>query len=629
VKLRRRAARVLAGLAFACAAAGALAQATLDAGTERIHLWPQVRVLSDAHGTLTAEEAYALRERFTAPRGAYASLGMGTDVLWLRIPVAVAEGGAGRWVLDIDYALLRRIDVYLADGGRVTPIATLGNSQPFASRPLKARSNAAPLDLAPGHTVDLLLRIDTPGARILPITLNRPAAFLARALAEQTLQALLACVGLLLLAYSLLQWATLREGLYLKYALVVLFNTMYSVHFFGVGEMYLWTDVAWFERHMAGVTALMAAASTSLFVTDVLGRELRPSLSRVLRGLAAFHIACAVAHGLDLISIHAVGIVMTATGLAPGLVGVPDALRIARRGQTIGAWLIASWLGFLVTGGVMIGVVLGVIRANAWTLHSFQIGVTLDMLIFMRIALLRTATLKLERERLRQSFAGYVGPAILEEIVSGRLAPEPGGEQRYVCVLFSDMRGYTAMSEGRKPTEMLAFLNRYFDGVVAIVHAHGGTVICFMGDGIMVAFGAPQPLANPCDAAWRAARAMLGHLGVVNRQLAAEGREPIEIGIGLHAGVAVVGHVGSRQRHEYAAIGDVTNVAARLEGATKDAGYRIVMSEEVALRLEARAGLVPLGPVTLKGHTPVEAHGFDPTSPGSSARAAAEVSMSA
>jgi len=443
------------------------------------------------------------------------------------------------------------------------------------------------------------------------------------------LQALLACVGLLLLAYSLLQWATLRESLYLKYALVVLFNTMYSVHFFGLGKMYLWTDVAWFERHMAGITALGAAASTSLFVADVLGGELRAPLARVLHALAAFHVAVAIAHGADLVGIHAVGIVMTATGLLPGLIGVPDALRIARRGRSIGAWLIASWLGFLVTGGVMIGVVLGVVRANDWTLHSFQIGVTLDMLIFMRIALLRTAALRLERERLRQSFSGYVGPAILEEIVSGRLAPEPGGEQRYVCVLFSDIRGYTALSEHRKPTEMLTFLNRYFDGVVAIVHAHGGTVIRFMGDGIMVAFGAPQPLASPCDAGWRAARAMLGHLSEVNRQLAAEGHEPIEIGIGLHAGVAVVGHIGSRQRHEYAAIGDVTNVAARLEAATKDAGYRIVMSDEIALRVESRAGIVALGPLTLKGHTPVEAHGFDPTSPGSSVHGATGVSITA
>jgi class 3 adenylate cyclase len=290
--------------------------------------------------------------------------------------------------------------------------------------------------------------------------------------------------------------------------------------------------------------------------------------------------------------------------------GLPGALAMARRGDSVGAWFIASWLGYFIASATMVGVVRGQIGANSWTLHSFQIGATLDMMIFMRIAVLRTATRLLERRRLRQSFAGYVGPAVMEEILGGRLSPETRGEQRYVCLMFSDIRGYTTRSEGMKPADLLAFLNRYFDGVVDIVHQHGGTVVCVMGDGIMVVFGAPQRLGNPCDSGFRAARAMLENLAGVNRQLRDEGLAPIDIGIGLHAGEAVVGHIGGRQRHEYTAIGDVTNVASRLESSTKDAGYHILISEEVAARLPSRAGLVPLGRVSLEGHTPVEAHGF-------------------
>lgn len=218
----------------------------------------------------------------------------------------------------------------------------------------------------------------------------------------------------------------------------------------------------------------------------------------------------------------------------------------------------------------------------------------------------------LERRRLRQSFAGYVSPAVMAEILKGSLSPEAGGEQRYVCLLFSDIRGYTTRSESMKPADLLAFLNRYFDGVVDIIHGNGGAVACFMGDGIMAVFGAPQGLDNPCESAFRAARAMLDNLATVNARLAAEGQAPIDIGIGLHAGEAVLGHVGGRQRHDYSAIGDVTNVASRLESSTKEAGFRIVLSDEVAGRLPDRAGLVALGPVSLKGHTPVVAHGFDP-----------------
>ncbi|MCM2329483.1 MAG: adenylate/guanylate cyclase domain-containing protein [Lysobacter sp.] len=218
----------------------------------------------------------------------------------------------------------------------------------------------------------------------------------------------------------------------------------------------------------------------------------------------------------------------------------------------------------------------------------------------------------LERHRLRQSFSGYVSPGVMEEILKGKLSPGADGEHRYVCLLFSDIRGYTTRSESMKPADLLAFLNRYFDGVVDIIHGHGGTVACFMGDGIMAVFGAPQDLGNPCDAAFRAAKAMLENLGSVNSKLLAEGLATIDIGIGLHAGEAVLGHVGGRQRHDYSAIGDVTNVASRLESSTKEAGFRIVLSDEVAGRLPDRAGLVALGPMSLKGHTPVVAHGFDP-----------------
>jgi class 3 adenylate cyclase len=200
----------------------------------------------------------------------------------------------------------------------------------------------------------------------------------------------------------------------------------------------------------------------------------------------------------------------------------------------------------------------------------------------------------------------------MDEILKGSLSPEAAGEQHYVCLLFSDIRGYTTRSEGMTPADLLAFLNKYFDGVVGLVHRHGGTVVCFMGDGIMAVFGAPKDIENPCKAAFDCARAMLDNLGEENRRLAAEGQPPIDVGIGLHAGIAVLGHVGSKERHDYTAIGDVTNVAARLESATKDAGYRVVISEEVASHLPDRAGLVSLGPVSLKGHTPVPAHGYDP-----------------
>jgi adenylate cyclase len=177
-------------------------------------------------------------------------------------------------------------------------------------------------------------------------------------------------------------------------------------------------------------------------------------------------------------------------------------------------------------------------------------------------------------------------------------------------VLFSDVRGFTTLSEGRRPEEIVAILNRYFQRMVPAIHAHGGTLDSYMGDGIMAHFGHPASLREPCAAAFEASRAMLGELDTLNRELTVEGLAELRIGIGLHAGPAVVGYLGSRERHEYTAIGDTVNVASRVEGLTKEAGYPLVVTEAVAERLGPDAGLLPLGPRVIKGHSSMTVFGW-------------------
>jgi diguanylate cyclase len=395
----RRAFRFFALIALVCASWVASAEVVLSARVNSIDLWPQVRLLADPSRTLSVEQARAARDRFVEPLGAYATLGMDKEVVWLLVPIAVSAGGEGTWVLDIDYALLNRIDVYSLLYGRVTRHVTLGDSQPFASRPLRGRSHAVPLEFTATGSDEILLRVDTRGAKILPLTLSRLATHHARALDEQLLQGALGCLGVVLLLYSLAQWVSLRESLYIKYALLVFFSMMFSVHFFGLGEMYLWTDRDWPERHLAGVTALMAAAATALFIEDAMTGELNRWLRRGLRTVAAIHMIATVAYGADLIDIRVVAVLMSTTGLAPALLGLPGALAKARRGDSIGAWFMVAWVGYFVASAVMVGVVRGRIGVNFWTLHSFQIGATLDMLIFMRIAVLRSSERHLVAQR--------------------------------------------------------------------------------------------------------------------------------------------------------------------------------------------------------------------------------------
>ena len=222
--------------------------------------------------------------------------------------------------------------------------------------------------------------------------------------------------------------------------------------------------------------------------------------------------------------------------------------------------------------------------------------------------------LKTAREKnfLKNSFEGYVSPQVLKEILAGRLRPGQRADRTRACVMFADIRGFTSRSETLPPEALVQLLNRYFAAMSEVIHKHRGTVDKFVGDGLMAIFGAPEPLERPEQHALEAAQEMLERLGQLNRELAAAGETPLRIGIGLHTGEVVVGHVGSQERHEYTAIGDVVNVASRIEGLNRVVDFAVVCSEAVARALGYPAWLVNLGPRPISGHKPEVVFGWNP-----------------
>jgi len=219
-----------------------------------------------------------------------------------------------------------------------------------------------------------------------------------------------------------------------------------------------------------------------------------------------------------------------------------------------------------------------------------------------------------ERATLRHAFGGYVSPQIMQEILAGRIRPGLGGKRQRVCILFSDIRDFTTRSEFMAPEALIDMLNRYFSEMTQCVHEQGGTVDKFIGDGMMCFFGAPASLARPASSAVVAAREMLARLERLNASFRSQGLEPIAIGIGLHVGEVVVGHVGSDDRHEYTVIGDAVNTASRIEGLTKKLGYPLVVSREVFEELDERQHFTALGEHPVKGRSSVEVYGYSAAS---------------
>lgn len=181
------------------------------------------------------------------------------------------------------------------------------------------------------------------------------------------------------------------------------------------------------------------------------------------------------------------------------------------------------------------------------------------------------------REQAVQLFSRFVNPHVVQELIAhGGL--NRAGESRQVSVLFSDIRGFTTLSERHTPQEVVALLNRYFSLQVEVIFRHGGSLDKFIGDAIMAFWGAPLDDPQHARHAVEAALEMAEVLQRFKRELGPQGAD-FDVGIGIHSGPAVVGLIGSEQRREYTAIGDTVNLASRIEGLTKGVS-RILVSKE-------------------------------------------------
>ncbi len=184
-----------------------------------------------------------------------------------------------------------------------------------------------------------------------------------------------------------------------------------------------------------------------------------------------------------------------------------------------------------------------------------------------------------ERERLKNSLSLYVSESLTNEILSSGQMPELKGERRKITVLFADIRGFTTLSETMSPEAIVALLNEYFEKMLQAIFQHKGMLDKFLGDGLMALFGAPLDDPYQEEHAIRAALEMQAALQDLRKDWQANKGVDLHVGIGIHTGVAVVGHIGSHKKMEYTAIGDTVNLASRLEAKTKELGVEILVSD--------------------------------------------------
>jgi adenylate cyclase len=206
-----------------------------------------------------------------------------------------------------------------------------------------------------------------------------------------------------------------------------------------------------------------------------------------------------------------------------------------------------------------------------------------------------------ERDKAHDLLGKSVSPEVARELLKSEI--ELGGEIREVTILFSDLRGFTMLSETQSPQALVEQLNSYFTAVTAAVESMGGIVDKYIGDAVMAIFGAPVAVPDHADRAVRAALAILQAEGSLNQERGAQGLPPFRTGIGISTGAVVAGNVGSASRHNYTVIGNEVNLASRLQNLTKRKTFeaRIICSDATRLALQGAYALRDLGESEIRG----------------------------
>ena len=209
-----------------------------------------------------------------------------------------------------------------------------------------------------------------------------------------------------------------------------------------------------------------------------------------------------------------------------------------------------------------------------------------------------------EKRKMKRLFGQYVSKDVYAQLVANPDLARLGGQRRDMTVLFSDIRGFTSLTEKGQPEEIVHMLNEYFTRMVEIVFRHKGTVDKFVGDMVMALFGAPLDDPQHADHAVEAALDMLAELRQLNEKWVADGLDvQVDIGIGVNTGPMIAGNIGSDQIMSYTVIGDAVNLGSRLESLNKQYSTHIIISDETRQRLTGQYVFRPLGDVVVKGKT--------------------------
>lgn len=416
--------------------------------------WPAATVLFEDGTPLSLEQALA--SPFVRPSSPHANLGRQAHAAWLRVPVVAAADG--RWVLQVDFAGLDRVEGWLLADGRVVAQGLTGDQVPLAQRAMYSLAPAWDLMLRAGVSYEVLLRVQSSTPLVVPMHFMTPATFERAQDDRLLLHGVLAGLGLALLVYAAIQWSATRDPMFAWYGLASLSGTLYFLAFTGVGARHLWGYGHWWTQHAVGLTALGGAVAAAMLADTLLDMpNFRPRVSRLLRASAVLAAVLALGLLAGLLPFALVQVTGPLLLLWPAVVSVVGAAQRWRGGDPAAPYLLVGWAALLVGMLPMVLLLRGWLDAGFWSQYAAPAGRVMGMLCWLRVLGVRMEQVRRRAERAEHehrqlhvlahadALTGLPNRRGLDQAIQSAL--QRAAPERRVAVFVGDLDGFKAVND--------------------------------------------------------------------------------------------------------------------------------------------------------------------------------------
>jgi class 3 adenylate cyclase len=577
-----------------------------DATQAQIALIPWASIIKDEAGNKTAEEVMrlALSGRLTSSEREVFSPGYSTAAYWFVMPLENKLGSSLKRVLLVNPSWLDDLRITLTDARGGVQTFTGGDTHPFTQRSEPNRRSNFLLDLPPGRST-LAVRIATRDPFFVGLHLMEPESFKSLAASESWYFGLVYGAMLALLLFNFVLYLSAREKSYLAYcAFLAAFLVMHATY---NGHVFRWVLPGFPEVSNWAHSVLIYLYCFQGLVFAMVFLDLKEKLPtaylwtrRLLYAMGLSFVASALLGGYRAHVISSIlwVVVFAVTAFTLGLLSLKGRNAAAR------FYLSGSAAG-LVGSSITALTVMAIVPYSFWAFRAVDYGMLLDA-VMLSLALSARVVQARRLERLRRFFS----PAVADQLLSATSEELYRPHHREIVVLFLDLRGYTAFTQTHGADEVMRILGEFHAAMGELIASYEATLERFAGDGMMIFFNDPVEISDPAVKAAKMALEMQSSVQKLNK-IWQQRNYSLSMGIGIAQGMATIGAIGFEGRRDYAAIGNVTNLAARL-CAEAGAG-QILVSSVVAGNIEKALRVQSVGERGLKGFSePVKCYEITP-----------------